>query len=292
MSSGNKEFHVLSLGAGVQSTALYLMFMRGEITPQINVAIFADTGDEPASVYKHLDWLLSLNGPPILVRSKGRISDDLLRGENSTGGRFATVPFFTLKHDGSVSKTRRQCSKEYKTDVIDRTIRQELLGVPKGARVPKGIMVHQYIGISLDEAGRAARLQALIREKKRPGWRYTQMHFPLIERFWTRPDCITYLSDKVPHQTPRSSCVYCPFHSDAEWHRLKTEEPDEWAKAVALDARIREAGVIVNRNMDAELFVHQSCVPLPLVQLDTRPKPRDLQLSMSFAAECEGVCGV
>jgi hypothetical protein len=38
------EYRVLNLGAGVQSTALYLMYVKGEIQPQIDCAIFADTG--------------------------------------------------------------------------------------------------------------------------------------------------------------------------------------------------------------------------------------------------------
>jgi hypothetical protein len=51
--------HILNLGAGVQSTTLYLMGCRGEI--HVDVAIFADTGDEPKAVYAHLEWLKSLN---------------------------------------------------------------------------------------------------------------------------------------------------------------------------------------------------------------------------------------
>ena len=65
-----KTTHILSLGAGVQSTTLYLMFLHGEITPQIDCAIFADTGEEPESVYEHLEWLKAQGGPPILVRHK------------------------------------------------------------------------------------------------------------------------------------------------------------------------------------------------------------------------------
>jgi hypothetical protein len=49
--------HVLNLGAGVQSTTLYLMYLRGEIQPVIECAIFADTGEEPASIYRHLEWM-------------------------------------------------------------------------------------------------------------------------------------------------------------------------------------------------------------------------------------------
>ncbi len=107
-----KEFHILNLGAGVQSTALYLMMflgmvIRGEIDgpawalliiaamsdetklfharlPRIDFAIFADTQDEPTSVYMHLVWLQSLGGPPILVRSAGKLSDDLMTGTRRT----------------------------------------------------------------------------------------------------------------------------------------------------------------------------------------------------------------
>ncbi len=51
------SYHILNLGAGVQSTALYLMFCRGDIEPTIDYAIFADTGEEPQAVYAHLEWL-------------------------------------------------------------------------------------------------------------------------------------------------------------------------------------------------------------------------------------------
>jgi hypothetical protein len=52
--------HVLNLGAGVQSTTSYLMYLLGKIEPRIECAIFADTGEEPAAIYRHLDWLTDL----------------------------------------------------------------------------------------------------------------------------------------------------------------------------------------------------------------------------------------
>ena len=51
--------HVISLGAGVQSTTMALMAAHGEIEPMPDAAIFADTGAEPQAVYEHLDWLRS-----------------------------------------------------------------------------------------------------------------------------------------------------------------------------------------------------------------------------------------
>jgi hypothetical protein len=103
------EFTVLNLGAGVQSTNLYLQFMHGDLPWNLDAAIFADTQEEPDSVYQHLEWLKSLNGPPILVGTTGRLGDDLMRGTNSTGQRFASIPAFTTPDGGkTVGQTNRQ----------------------------------------------------------------------------------------------------------------------------------------------------------------------------------------
>ena len=45
-----QPIHVLSLGAGVQSSTLALMAAAGEVTPMPTAAIFADTQAEPARV--------------------------------------------------------------------------------------------------------------------------------------------------------------------------------------------------------------------------------------------------
>jgi len=63
------RLRVLSLGAGVQSTALALMAAHGEVGPMPDCAIFSDTGWEPAAVYEHLARLRSGNVLPFPVRS-------------------------------------------------------------------------------------------------------------------------------------------------------------------------------------------------------------------------------
>src|SRR3954469_21285083 len=47
---------VLSLGAGVQSSAVMLMALKREIEP-VDAVIFADTGWEPKAVYQWLNYL-------------------------------------------------------------------------------------------------------------------------------------------------------------------------------------------------------------------------------------------
>jgi hypothetical protein len=46
---------VCSFGAGVQSTAILALVERGDL-PRPDAWVFADTGDEPESVYKQVDW--------------------------------------------------------------------------------------------------------------------------------------------------------------------------------------------------------------------------------------------
>jgi hypothetical protein len=281
------EYHVLNLGAGVQSTALYLMFCDG-LLPKLDAAIFADTQDEPAEVYKHLAWLESLNGPRIIRTSIGRLSDDLIRGMNSTGQRWISIPAFTVGEvDEREGRLRRQCSKEYKIIPIRRAVREQVLGIARGRAVPKGTVVHQYIGISLDEAGRAGR----IRKSKMP--RYLRVEFPLIEKFFmARHHCEEFLAKRVPHKTPKSACRFCPFHDDPTWARIK-QDPAEWNEAVAVDVALRSDAVTKNRRRknNAPMFLHRSLQPLTQIEFAASSQ-REKQSWLGFSRECLGVCGV
>ncbi|MDD5351454.1 MAG: hypothetical protein PHQ12_14680 [Chthoniobacteraceae bacterium] len=283
------EKHVLNLGAGVQSTTLYLMAIAGEMHA-IDCAIFADTGEEPGAVYKHLEWLQSLGGPPILVRSAGRLGDDLQHGRNSTGQRFTAIPCFTqAQGSDEVGRTRRQCSKEYKTEVIERSIRRDVLGLAPRKHVPKGVRFFQYFGISWDERSRASRIWERFHIESST---WAEPVFPLVERQWTRANCIEYLAGKVPHETPRSACVFCPFHRDSEWSRIKESDPEAWARAVEIDVALRTTGAVANRDMRQTMYLHRSCKPLVQVEFRPRENVNELQLGIGFGVECEGVCGV
>ena len=291
MTSIERHVHILNLGAGVQSTTLYLLSMEGRIQ-QFDYAIFADTQDETAATYAHLEWLKSLNGPPILVRTRGCLSADLARGKNSSGQRFATIPAYTSAHEGGdEGQTRRQCTREYKIEVIERTIRREVLGLAPRKRVPKDVNVHQYIGISWDERSWAADIEFrrfMKNGKPRRGW---AVGFPLLtingemQVGWTRHYCETeYLPSRVPHRVPRSACKQCPFHSDKEWQALK-EQPDEWSQIVQIDQRLREPGRIVNRGLDQKLYLHRDCRPIDQIDFSNEDQ-------LGFAMECEGGCGL
>jgi hypothetical protein len=278
------EYHVLNLGAGVQSTALFLLAREPDAKFRFDIAIFADTGEEPAAVYKHLDHLRSLGKPEIWVRSTGRLGDDLIHGRNSTGQRFVSIPAFTKNAEGRVGMVPRQCTAEYKIEVVNRAIRRELLGLKPRQRVPKGTVIHQYFGISTDEAARAERAK-----KRFAGVKHTVPHWPLIEMGWSRTDCVEYLRDKLPHAVPKSSCVFCPYRTNLSWRHLKQTDPDGWARAVEIDAALRDKSSVATRGFRQELFVHRTCVPLPVIDFDALAPTTIDPMAVS---ECHGMCGL
>lgn len=258
---------VISLGAGVQSTTMALMAAHGEITPMPDCAIFADTQWEPKAVYEHLDWLMSPNVLPFPVHvvTAGNLREDVLRRSNTSGGRFAAVPWFVRNPDGSEGMGRRQCTKEYKLRPVQKKA-VELMG----GRRPKG-GAEMWIGISLDELVRMkpSRVQYLINR------------FPLIERRLRRGDCIEWIKRHGYPEPPRSACIGCPYRKDAEWRALSDEELSD---AIAVDRAIRQQS-----GFRGQQFAHRSMLPLEDVDLSSDEDRGQLNM---FNNECEGICGV
>lgn len=284
-----KTLHILNLGAGVQSTALYLMSMRQdepENVPVFDYAVFADTQEEPTSVYEHLQWLKSLGGPPIIEATAGKLGDDLISAHNTTGQPFQCIPAFVAGPESKGGMRRRQCTKEYKIEVVERTIRREILGRLPGQRIPKDVRIIQYMGLSFDEPGRVIRVKA--RFQSIP---WGEPRFPLFDLEMTRRSCMAYLEDKVPHAVPKSACVFCPYRNNASWRWLRDTDPAGWDRACEVDEGMRANDTGGSRGLDLKSFVHRSCVPLREAPIDT-PESRGEQYTFGFANECEGMCGL
>jgi hypothetical protein len=266
---------VISLGAGVQSTTMALMAAHGEIGPMPDHAVFADTGWEPKAVYEHLAWLASPNVLPfkIHVVSNGNIRANILARRNTTGGRFAAIPFFT-DQNGRLGIGRRQCTSEYKLTPIMRDIRRSL-GKGRRDRIAKA-SAEVWIGISTDEAIRM--------RPARQAWMVNR--HPLIEAGMSRRDCLAWLKQRGYPEPPKSSCIGCPFHSDRHWRAMKDNAPEEWADAVAVDKAIRLGNP---RGMRGVEYMHSSRKPLDEVDLRTDAEAGQPDL---FNNECEGICGV
>lgn len=222
------------------------------------MAIFADTGEEPAAVYKHLDYLRSLDRPPIWVRSAGRPGDDLVKGRNSTGRRFVSTPCLTKSPHGKVGMVRRQCTAGYKIAVVDRAVRYEPLGLKPRERVPGDTTIYQYFGVTADERARADRARRRF-EKVKP----TVPACPFPDTGWSRKDCTESLRDKLPHPAPKSACVMCPFRTNRSWLHLKRIDHEGWARAVEIDHALRDKTGVCNRGFPATPAARAGkCAPL------------------------------
>ena len=267
-----KTLTVISLGAGVQSSTMAIMAAKGDLPP-VDVAIFADTGNEPKAVYTYLNYLSNILPFPIFKVRKGNIKDDMLNAKGKSN--FVVAPFFTQnKITGKKGMVMRQCTNDYKIQPIRIKIR-ELCGVAKGKHFPKDKYVEQWIGISTDEVGR----MKPARDK------YILNRHPLIEAKMSRQDCIDYLKKNDILLPEKSACIVCPYHNDSYWHFMKTERPSEFAEAVDFDKQVRT----ITRKEDEQIFVHRSCKPLDEVEFDKKETDKQIDL---FNNECEGMCGV
>lgn len=301
-----KEYHVLSLGAGVQSTTMLLMACHGEIKPKPDLFIFSDTGWEPKTVYKHFEWLkkeVAKFGVEIMTVNNGDIRKDIMNSINDSK-RFASLPFFTLsdvpiyeneeqeeqdenqyemfddmdfetvgkkivgykKQKGMV---RRQCTNEYKIMPIKKGVRN-WLGYFKGQRVKEKVFM--WKGISTDEIQRM--------DMSRDKW--IEYRYPLIELDMNRENCLQWMELKGYPRPPKSSCIGCPFHNDAMWLDMKKNDPESWQDAVEIDKVIKKLP-----RFKGKAFLHRSCKPLHEVNFNENQLDID-----HFINDCSGHCGV
>lgn len=288
------DFLYQSMGAGVQSTTIALLAANGVIEKP-RFAVFSDTGWEPPAVYAHLDKLdrevLKPSGIELVKVSNGN-----LRREIVDNNYIRRIPVFTRSASGSKGLTKRQCTGHYKITAIMQWLRVQLgaevvkktctycngVGerdvpwlVKFGSEVtwgecsvchgtgdmtrygspPKGKWARCYVGFSADEVVR-------IGPQREP---YAKNEYPLIEGdlCMTREDCIEYLNEQGWGATPKSSCIGCPFHTNAEWRRIKAD-PELWADAVEVDNTIRNS-----HTLNDQAFLHQDAIPLEIVDLST-----------------------
>jgi hypothetical protein len=269
--------HVISLGAGVQSSTMALMAAAGEITPMPDAAIFADTQSEPQAVYKHLDWLESQLPFPVHRVTAGSLRDEILGAMKGTNRMDARPPFFTL----SGGMLNRQCTQDFKILPINKKV-GELIGHTPRARWPREPVVTQWIGISTDEDQRA-----------RPSRNAWSVHrWPLIEAGMSRADCIAWTMARGFPIPPKSACTFCPYHDDLLWRDMKANDPQSFADACAVDEAIRPG--IDKLGRGDKWFLHRSCIPLVQVDFRTAEDAGQERLfdENGFAVECEGMCGV
>lgn len=253
---------VLNLGAGTQSSVLLLMACSGELEEhgwaRPEVAVFADTQDEPARV---MEWLPMLRmeahraGIPLAEATAGDLRQDVLDAAEGRAPRASNPPLYVRDPHGRQQMIPRNCTRDYKI----RPIRRELRALGYGPKRP----VVSYMGITRDEV-----------ERMKPSdVKWQEMAYPLVEMGMTRHDCVLWLAERGL-QAPKSACVMCPMRSDSGWREMKNERPEEFAQAVDFDLRVR-TGL---PGLAGEAYVHSSLVPLGEVDLSNAEDRGQLSL--------------
>lgn len=272
----SEPIHVLSLGGGVQSSTLALMAAAGEITPMPVAAIFADTQAEPDSVYQWLDWLEKQLPFPVHRVTKGDLTADSLKMRKRVKGSGSdytktNIPTYILNRDGTRGIVQRQCTYDYKVIPIVRECKRIIK--EHGAK-----SAVQWIGISLDE----------IQRMKDSREKNIVHRWPLVDAGMKRYQCLLWMERNGFPKPPRSACVYCPFHSDSEWQRLKIEEPIEFNRAVQFERDLQSQKAKTD-NMKGIPFLHNSMKPLSEIDFSTEEERGQLNM---FENDCSGHCGV
>jgi hypothetical protein len=256
------------------------MIAQGEIEPMVDAAIFADTKAEPQSVYDHLDWLETQLPFPIIRVSTGSLTDMITKPYQNKKGEWSIrnqIPSW-VQRDGETQLTTRNCTYDYKIRPLMKKTR-ELAQIKRGQKHPT---VTSYIGISLDEVQR----MKVSKEK----WCINR--WPLVEKRMTRHDCKLWLERNGYKEPPRSACVYCPFHSNSEWMRLKQEDPESFAEAVRVEREMQQLNKAAQSSgaknfLNCTPYLHRSCKPIDEIEFDADRDQMDL-----FQNECDGMCGV
>lgn len=280
-----RTLRVLSLGGGTQSCALALMSAAGDL-PKLDAIVFADTQGELPETYAYIDYLRTVveaAGIPLYVVTAGSLERALL-GEQAKGVNPAP-PAHILKADGSKGRLGAyKCSYDFKRRQVERKVK-ELCG---GRGAWRHANVEQWIGFSLDEMSRMKQSEDCRCGHKRAGRdRKGVMHqihtptcqrcscqeferwqtnvWPLIDLRMKRDDTIRWFARNGHPTPPRSACWFCPNSGNGRWQQLRSEHPDLFERACAIDESIRNV-TDFKRGPGAELqgqhFLHGSLVPL------------------------------
>lgn len=228
---------IWSSGGGVQSTAIAALIVQGKL-PKPDLAVISDTEREKRTTWEYMDAVtipaLAKVGVTLHRVLKSKYATvDLYGGED---GNSLLIPAFTTAGE-DVGKMPGFCSNEWKLRVVQRWATAEH-GVTSATL---------WMGISTDELGRAAKMDAGKWHKR----------YPLIELNRSRADCFAIVEAMGWPEAPRSACWMCPNQQEAEWKALV---PADHRKAIFFDREIRKR--------DPKVWLHPSAKPLDEVTFD------------------------
>jgi len=228
--------YFLSYGGGVNSTALLALLHESGLWDEHWEAVFCDTGAEYPQVLAYVEAIRE-RYPVTIIKAD-------IEGK---GGLYE----YCLHYRILPSRWQRWCTSKAKVTPL----RAHVNAHSEGDAI-------EVIGYDAGEARRADRWQT-----QRPAW------FPLIEADINREACKEIITSAGLPMPNKSGCFICPFARPEEYRRMSQEQPELFAKAVALEEacmqRCRENGRPVYTLLD--------CGPLTSIAAQGRLwEPADL----------------
>lgn len=268
--------NIISYGGGTQSTAMILMALNGEFEFMPDFAIYADTGGEPQFINDYVNYFINFvkvkyNFDIFVVRAKQGLLHKLTIeperiAKSGLSYTSSNPPYFTLNPDGTKGMMMRQCTSDFKIQPIAKFINSKL---------QRGEPYRKWIGISFDE-----------RQRMKISTKRIKLYYPLVDKFIRRADSIKYIIDKGLNKPLRSSCFFCPFHSDRYWQWLKDYHIYEFERACEFEKTVQARQ---NGYLTSKIFLHSDCKPLSEIVFTDK---NQMNLFPELIDECGGECGI
>lgn len=227
---------VWSYGGGVQSAAIAVLILQNRLL-RPDLIVMADTTREKSATWQYLNEVVQPQLSKIDLKVEViKEADSYALEENGK----LLLPVY-LKDGG---KLRNFCSHRWKRDVIHRWLKKRKIE-----------RCEMWLGISWDEIER-------MKISQRKWVRYV---YPLIEMVrMRREECIRLVEDFGWPTPPKSSCYMRPNASLDEWIRMKKEHPEDFIKALNIEAEIRQKW--------PDVYLHKKLSPLSSLKEDFSDK--------------------
>lgn len=245
---------LLLLDGSPGATTLLVLSAHGAL-PGFDAVLVPDTGWYPASTYRHLDTLrhiatdAAMDWEPV---GTGNIARDTLESRLP-----CPLPLFTLTPDGTPGRLPQGCARR-QAQALTNHIRR-LLGHPRPAALPRGVLAECAIGLGLDHSHTAE-----------SGPPFVAFTYPLADIGWTDRDCHAFLHHHELDEAPGLACLACPNRSNHGWARLHDSDPMAFARAVAVDTMLRHGHpnpALSGMPRGTTHFLHPDRVPLDQADL-------------------------
>lgn len=223
---------VVSYGGGVNSAALCVWLAQNGHAAKVRAITMADPGSERRTTLAYRDevmqpYLARVGMPPVTVLN--RIEEGQHRPR---AWRLETLEQECLRIGSipSVAYGYKKCSGKYKGEPqrwwLERQPWAQALWAAGGK-------VTKVLGYDADEGRRVEKALSVDWASAQERTRFAYW-YPLYEAGLDREACVDLVERAGLPAPGKSACTFCPNNTLAEWQEIRRDEPEAFARAVAM----------------------------------------------------------